>query len=43
MRSSGGPVVRCGDGMVRGYAEFEDVVKPCWKELMYREFYEEGL
>jgi len=31
------PVVRCPDGVLRDYAEYEDVIKPLWKEQMRKE------
>jgi len=28
------PVIRCPDGKLRDYAEYEDIIKPLWKEKM---------
>ncbi|MBS3778324.1 MAG: UDP-glucose/GDP-mannose dehydrogenase family protein [Candidatus Thermoplasmatota archaeon] len=30
-------VIRCPDGVIRDYAEYEEYVKPVWKEQMHRE------
>ena len=29
--------IRCPDGVVRDYAEWEDKIKPLWKKIMKRE------
>lgn len=31
------PVIKCPDGVLRSYAEFEDEIKPLWKEQMAKE------
>jgi hypothetical protein len=33
------PVIRCPDGKLRDYAEYEDNVKPRWKEEMRKTYY----
>jgi len=33
--------IRCPDGVLRDYAEYEDAVKPKWKEKMRKEDIEE--
>ena len=36
------PVIRCPDGVLRSYADWEDNVKPRWREMMRRENSELG-
>jgi len=31
------PFICCPDGVLRSYAEYVDVVKPLWKEIMKKE------
>lgn len=31
------PVIRCPDGVVRSYADFEDNIKPLWNQQMIKE------
>lgn len=31
------PLIRCPDGVLRTYAEYEDTIKPFWKEQMRKE------
>jgi hypothetical protein len=31
------PVIRCPDGKLRDYAEYEDIIKPMWREQMRKE------
>jgi len=31
--------IRCPDGVLRNYAEYEDKIKPLWKEKMRKEFF----
>ena len=36
--TKGQPLIRCPDGVLRTYAEWEDKIKPLWKEQMRREY-----
>jgi len=31
--------IRCPDGVLRDYAEYEDIIKPKWKEAMKKEYF----
>lgn len=33
-------LIRGPDGVLRDYAEYEDIIKPCWKEQMRKQYKE---